>query len=112
RLDQRADRPLEPREVTVERRADEGGQREVRRVLEHPDRVESTGGLSAGLDVGGIVLLLRAVRPRRRPWPVVGVVEPAARGVEQVWCLVYRLETAPLGRRIAAVHRLGPVEAG
>ena len=52
------------------------------------------------------------VRAGGRPGPVVGVVQPAALGIEQVRRLVHRQQAVPLGLGIAAVHRLGPVEFG
>src|SRR2546425_1825241 len=45
--------------------------------------------LFRSVHVGGIIRPLRAACPRRRPRPVVGVVEPAARGVHEVGRLVH-----------------------
>ena len=111
-LDQRGHGLLEPRQVAVEGRGDQRVEREILLVLQHANRVQAARRFAAALHVGGIVFLLRTARPGRRPRPVVAVVQPAALGIQQVRRLVDRQQSLPLGRRIAAVHRLGPVEAG
>src|SRR6266536_1793781 len=105
RRDQRGERLLEPGEIGVERGAEQGVEREVLAVLQDPDRVAPPRRLAAGLDVARVVLALRARGPRRRPRPVVGVVEPAAGGIQEVRRLVDREDAVPLRRRAAAVHR-------
>jgi len=66
--------------------------------------------LTVAFHVDGKVRPLRAVQAGRRPRPVVRVVEPAIRGVQQSGRLVHRQHAVPFRRGIAAVHRFGPVE--
>ena len=65
----------------------------------------------AAVDVRRVIGALRAVRTRGRPRPVVRVVQPAVRRIEQVWRFVGRHQGFPFGRRVGAVDRLRPVEA-
>ena len=111
-FDQRGDRPLKPRQIAVVGGGDERIERKILFVLQHTDGVHAARGFSAGFDIRRKIFLLRAVRARRGPRPIVGVVEPAVFGVQEVGRFIDRKQAVPVGRGIAAVHRLGPIEAG
>ncbi|MCG3162546.1 MAG: hypothetical protein JMDDDDMK_03813 [Acidobacteria bacterium] len=112
RFDQRGNRFLEPGQITVVSRRDQRIEREIFFALQHSDRVMPARRFNARINIGRIIALLPAARARRLPRPVVGVVEPAARRIQQVRRLVHRQQAAPIGRRIAAIHRLCPIEFG
>ena len=82
-------------EVAVERRGEQRVEREVLLVRRaRGSRAGRAGSRRRCRRTRGIVRLLRAVRARRRPRPVVGVVEPAARRIQQV-----RASRRPTARR-------------
>ena len=109
-LEQRGNGLIEPGQVAVIRSGKQCVQREIPAVLKHPDGMEPPGGFAATFHIRGIVFLLEAAGTRRGPWPVVGVVEPAAGGVQEIGGLIDIQQALPFGCGICAIDRFGPVE--
>src|SRR5439155_10474550 len=105
---------LERGEIAVERRGSELATCPIALPRQHAQRMVAPRGLlRAGLDVARIVLAPGSRScARRRPGPVVRIVDKAARGIYDVRRLVERQHAAVRGPRIAAVDRLCPVERG
>ena len=114
RREERRNHALERGEIAVERCGRELATRPIALPRQHAQRMVAPRGLlRAGLDVARIVLApgTRSCA-RRRPGPVVRIVDKAARGIHNVRRLVERQDPAVRGARIAGVHRLCPVERG
>src|SRR6185312_6096018 len=70
----------------------------------------SPGRLTAHFYVSGEVFFFGAAWSRSRPGRVVGIVEPATFGIQQMRRLVDGKQSVPIGLRIAAIDRLRKVE--
>src|SRR5215469_8193293 len=72
--------------------------------------MQAARGLSARLNVDGVICLRQAAKTGSVPRCVVRIVDPAAFGIEQMRRLVDGKQRTPIGCWIAAVYRLRPIE--
>src|SRR6185369_15096901 len=104
------DRLLEPWKITVIGRHNQRVECEIFSVLQNSDCMQAARRLNSRINISRIVGFLGAGWTSRRPGPVVAVIEPAARRIQQFWRLIYREQALPFGCRITAFYRPGPVK--
>ena len=96
----------------IERRADQLVEREVLPLLQHTHRVNAARVLRTRRHVRRDTRSrARARRARRRERRAVRVLDPPGLRIEQRDGLADQVQALPFGGRIAAVHRLRPIEA-
>ena len=72
----------------------------------------SARAFNAAIHVGGIIFFFRTARSGRRPRSVIGIVEPATLGIQQVRRFVDGEKSVPFRSGITAINRLCEIEAG